>query len=85
MSTINTSLSTPQSDLGNLTLQTLGRFIRPASLHPDGPEAAELSSTLLHLSKPGALKATWRYTMMANALTLVLMPNPNSKVRHDHL
>ena len=75
--------STPQADLGNLTLQALGRFIRPASLHPDGPEAAELLSAVLQMSRPGALRATWRYTVMANVLSIMLMPHPGNKVGSD--
>ncbi|GAX74187.1 hypothetical protein CEUSTIGMA_g1636.t1 [Chlamydomonas eustigma] len=77
-----------QADIGNVLIQMMGRFIRPALLHPDGPEAAELSSTLLALSRPGAMKgATWRYTMLANVMSLLIMPTPDSQaalpfVRH---
>lgn len=69
-----------QMDLGNLITQMLGRFLVPPSMQPGVGAAAELSTLLLHLGRPGALRAPWRYTVLANVLALMLMPPATSQV-----
>ncbi|KAG1652730.1 hypothetical protein FOA52_009228, partial [Chlamydomonas sp. UWO 241] len=68
-----------QADLGKLVLDMFGRFLRPPSLGPDSPIQASLSATLLSVASSSGAAAgqrmTWRYVMLANSLSVLLMPH----------
>jgi hypothetical protein len=69
-----------QVDIGNVVIQMLGRFVHPPSLDLESGVGADLRGMMLIFARPGSLQATWRYTMLANILVLLLMPACSSKV-----
>ncbi|KAL6746697.1 hypothetical protein V8C86DRAFT_1463456 [Haematococcus lacustris] len=67
-----------QANISSLMLSFANRFVMPASLEPNSPAATTLAGQLLHLAHPNTLRSSWRYSLSANVLVLMVQPPPSA-------
>jgi len=65
-----------QAALSGLLVNYVSRFLTPPAMTPATPEWSDLAARVLRLAQPEVLRSSWRYSLTANVLALLLMPSP---------